>query len=218
MSIVALIRDLVAKGLSWEDAAIFAERFEAGVEEAVSQRTKQRSSGAVRQARYRARHNDSDVTGDVTSDASQTLSQGSKQKVSPTPPSKTQPPNPILEPPIVPHEKPKKPRLKGDFESFWLAYPRKVGKGAAKRAYDRALARAGDEPGLTILDGLHRVRPFWADPEFIPHPTTWLGRDGWLDEPEPDACATGPPAFDLTKFEADRARMRAAYEAEEVGA
>jgi hypothetical protein len=67
-----------------------------------------------------------------------------------------------------------------DFAAFWSMYPRKVGKRTAFAAYVRAKKRASAED---IAAGLQRLIPSWIDPRFIPHPTTWLNRDGWTDEP-----------------------------------
>jgi hypothetical protein len=74
-----------------------------------------------------------------------------------------------------------------DFDTFWRIYPRKVGKRKAQTAYTRALCRASEQD---ILAGLQRLLPSWTDPRFIPHPTTWLDRDGWEDEPQ-ETAATG---------------------------
>lgn len=173
-----------------------------------------RSAGAQRQKRYRDRqHNGGDATGDVTRDVTEILPQGSKTKVSPTPPSKTQPPNPIQVPPIVPQKLAAKARPKGNFATFWAEYPLRVGRRKAERAYQAALSRCETEdPDAEVLNGLRRCRPLW-EPEFIPHPTTWLNRDGWLDQLVPDTPgATGPPRFDLGKFDEERARLAAQYE------
>ncbi len=71
----------------------------------------------------------------------------------------------------------------GGFDAWWDVYPRKVGKRAARAAYDRACRRTGPDVILTATelyrDDLNR------DPAFTPHPTTWLNRDGWWDEPCP---------------------------------
>jgi len=64
------------------------------------------------------------------------------------------------------------------FGEFWVAYPLKVGKRQALRAWQAALKRADQQ---TILTGLTRVSPHFK-PGYVPHPTTWLNRDGWLDE------------------------------------
>lgn len=80
---------------------------------------------------------------------------------------------------------PSLPSAGGDAElmSFWSAYPRKVGKKAAMRAW----ARAKDRPPLAdILSALERQSRSdqWRKDggQFIPHPATWLNRGGWADE------------------------------------
>lgn len=69
-----------------------------------------------------------------------------------------------------------------DFNAFWQAYPRKVGKAGARQAWDKhapILARV-----LTALEW-QTQQPGWTKDggQFIPHPTTWLNRAGWDDEP-----------------------------------
>lgn len=71
------------------------------------------------------------------------------------------------------------------FNSFWELYPRKVGKPVARNAFLKAVKRAGSVE--EIVSGASR---FAADPnlpekQFVPHPSTWLNRDGWNDEPLP---------------------------------
>lgn len=69
-----------------------------------------------------------------------------------------------------------------DFEMFWSRYPRKIGKRAAKIAFQNAVKR-GATPD-EIQAGLD-PRSMWAEasqPQYLPHPSTWLNRDGWLDE------------------------------------
>lgn len=51
------MRQLVAKGMSWEDAAEMAEQFEVSLAEAVAAALPKRSASAERQAAYRARRN-----------------------------------------------------------------------------------------------------------------------------------------------------------------
>jgi len=66
---------------------------------------------------------------------------------------------------------------------FWSLYPRKVAKDAAAKAFPKALARIdGPDPVTVLLDGLRRALPGWDDPEFIPHPATWLNRGQWSDD------------------------------------
>jgi hypothetical protein len=65
------------------------------------------------------------------------------------------------------------------FEDFWAAYPRKVGKDAARKAWTAAKKRA---PIAEIAAGLNAAR--WpTDAQFIPHPATWLNQGRWQDNP-----------------------------------
>lgn len=67
------------------------------------------------------------------------------------------------------------------FPEFWDAYPRKVAKAGAQRAWVRAAKKA--DPAV-ILAGLRRHLPVWAkgDPKFIPHAATWLNDERWSDD------------------------------------
>lgn len=67
------------------------------------------------------------------------------------------------------------------FDEFWLAYPRKVGKDAARAAWAKAVKRA---PVGEIISGLHGfcVSARGADTQFIPHPSTWLNQGRWQDD------------------------------------
>ena len=70
------------------------------------------------------------------------------------------------------------------FKEFWVAYPRKQGKRNAQKAFDQAKERG--MPDTKVL--VHPINQWkatkeWADPKFIPHPATWLNRDGWEDVP-----------------------------------
>ena len=69
------------------------------------------------------------------------------------------------------------------FETFWEAYPRKVSKGQAVRAFKAATKKASADE---ILAGLREQLPKMAtsDPKFLPHAATWLNGERWTDEPE----------------------------------
>ena len=87
---------------------------------------------------------------------------------------------------------PRSPRGAGggyaaDFEGFWSAYPRKVGKDAAWRAWKNR-QREKSLPELPeLLQALERARGCaqWQREggQYIPHPATWLGQGRWMDEP-----------------------------------
>jgi hypothetical protein len=97
----------------------------------------------------------------------------------------------------APHSPPPGGECDGEFETFWRAYPRKVSKGGAKRAWVGALRKTDSG---TILAAISRAR-FSLDPRFIPHPATWLNQERWLDEPastiDPVLAAVGLKPEDL---------------------
>ena len=76
----------------------------------------------------------------------------------------------------------------GGFETFWSAYPRKVGKAVARQVWER-LAKGPEFVGR-VLDAIARQRQSdqWTreGSRFIPHPATWLRQCRWEDEIEPE--------------------------------
>ncbi len=74
-----------------------------------------------------------------------------------------------------------------EFNAFWQHYPRRVGKLAAWKAYQKARTHASAE---AILAGVQRTR-FADEVRFIPHPVTWLNQGRWLDEDMPTPQAGG---------------------------
>lgn len=87
--------------------------------------------------------------------------------------------------PTVSKNSPQPPLLAVGFDAFWEVYPRKVGKPAAAKSFRRALGNGAKDYEITA--GAARWAEFWkadgTDTTFIPHPTTWLNRNGWDDEP-----------------------------------
>jgi len=72
-----------------------------------------------------------------------------------------------------------------DFDTFWQAYPRKVGKAAA---FGKWKSR---KPPLTeVLKALEVQKRCeqWQDITLVPHPETWLNQKRWED----DASAYAP--------------------------
>lgn len=76
------------------------------------------------------------------------------------------------------------------FETFWRTYPRRIGKGAARKSFEKALKLESFD---AIMAGLQRQLSYYASKEqqFIPHPTTWLNQERWSDEPQPIERNTG---------------------------
>jgi hypothetical protein len=91
---------------------------------------------------------------------------------------------------LVPFAEPDPDEL---FELFWASYPRKVGKPGAKKAFLKAIKRASV---AEIGAGLKAWKASWTDPDFIPHPQTWLNRDGWNDQLPAPKAAPMPKAAD----------------------
>lgn len=79
---------------------------------------------------------------------------------------------------------PREARIDPDtFGGFWAAYPTHVGKRTAEKAWTKALRRA--KPGEIIAAARRFADDPNREPEFTAHPTTWLNRDGWHDDPPP---------------------------------
>jgi hypothetical protein len=71
------------------------------------------------------------------------------------------------------------------FESFWAAYPRKIGKRKAREAFRRAIKSVTPEEILAAVSAQQKSAQWReANGKYIPHPTTWLNRGGWEDEIE----------------------------------
>lgn len=70
----------------------------------------------------------------------------------------------------------------GEFDAFWQQYPRKVGKGDARKAYARARRKATPEALLASVAVLARAYQ-GQDVKYIPHPATWLNAERWSDNP-----------------------------------
>lgn len=104
----------------------------------------------------------------------------------------------VLEP-EAPEEGPKKPVYTAGFEEFWQVYPRKVGKLAASKAYSRAVRILGAQGRSALESAVKRYAAVSrnADPQFIPHPATWLNQGRWDDSPASMATsgAVGRDAF-----------------------
>lgn len=82
-----------------------------------------------------------------------------------------------------------------EFDSFWQAYPRKVGKGDARKAFKTAIKLTDLETMLAAIERYKRYKPEW---QHFCHPGTWLRQERWDDEwPEPAQQTGGAPrSFD----------------------
>lgn len=93
------------------------------------------------------------------------------------------------------------------FAEFYDAYPRKVGRKDALKAFEKALK---DVPAEKLIEASRRYaadpnQP--ADKSKIPHPATWLNQGRWDDEPLPqrlDQIRLPEPGEHLPSSEVER--------------
>ena len=71
-----------------------------------------------------------------------------------------------------------------DFAAFWDAYPRRVAKGQARKAWKIAIVKRNVDPKAIILgaeryrdDRSRMSRPI----DYTKHPATWLNGECWLE-------------------------------------
>ena len=88
------------------------------------------------------------------------------------------------------------------FNLFWVAYPSKVGKDAARKAFDK---RKPDSELVALMVkaiNVQRSSSKWKknDGEFIPNPATWLNAGQWQDG---ESTPTGAEWFRVAGFETD---------------
>jgi DNA-binding transcriptional regulator YhcF (GntR family) len=75
-----------------------------------------------------------------------------------------------------------------DFISFWKQYPIKVGKAAAKRAWDKAIKT--ETPDVIIQGAIRYATDPNRHPSFTAHASTWLNAQRWSDDPLPPRILT----------------------------
>ena len=81
-----------------------------------------------------------------------------------------------------PKQNPNPTRTRDDaFDAFWKAYPRKVGKEAARKAFTKVQA---DLDVLLYAVELQKRSDQWQRDggQYIPNPATWLNQGRWEDE------------------------------------
>ena len=77
-----------------------------------------------------------------------------------------------------------------DFDAFWAVYPRKVGKGDAKKAFAKVKA-----PVSVLISAVNTQKQSqqWLkdNGQYIPNPATWLNQGRWEDELPTNEAAKG---------------------------
>jgi hypothetical protein len=86
--------------------------------------------------------------------------------------------------PLKTSEEPSEKNIDQAFDAWWLLCPRKVAKGAARKAYARAIKSGRATPDeLTLGMMRYAAERTGQDEQFTKHPATWLNGDCWMDEP-----------------------------------
>jgi hypothetical protein len=67
----------------------------------------------------------------------------------------------------------------GEFEEWYAAFPKHVGRGAALKAYNGARKKTSHD---VLMAGAAREAAKGGDPKYIKHPASWLNAECWLDE------------------------------------
>ena len=73
--------------------------------------------------------------------------------------------------------------IKGDdsFEQFWSLYPRKVGKGAAYKSWQKENPKIEE---VEIALSWQKQSKQWFCGKYIPNPATYINQHRWKDEPQ----------------------------------
>jgi hypothetical protein len=77
-----------------------------------------------------------------------------------------------------------------DFETFYSTYPRKVSKTNAEKAWKKQKCVLSE-----VMPSLQKQMKLWNDPQFIPHPATWLNGRRWEDDLTSKSIPTQQTAY-----------------------
>ena len=69
------------------------------------------------------------------------------------------------------------------FERFWLAYPRRVAKIDARKAFDKAVEHGANPETLIQGAKAYALERAGEPAQYTKHPATWLNKGCWSDEP-----------------------------------
>tara|TARA_R110001632_G_scaffold137181_1_gene252853 strand:+ start:511 stop:1365 length:855 start_codon:yes stop_codon:yes gene_type:complete len=98
-----------------------------------------------------------------------------------------------------------------EFEDFWNAYPKRVGKGKAHAAFTKATQHTNAQ---TIIQAAaqYAQAPGLPEKQYIPHPTTWLNAESWEDDLP--AAHTAPKTKNTTALQELQQRLEKAAQAD----
>lgn len=90
-------------------------------------------------------------------------------------------------------------KTRARFSEFWDVYPRHVDKQDAVKAWGKL--KLTDDLFTAIMDGLEKWARYWEErnePDYVPHPATWINKKRW--ESEPPMKEKGDPLAHLKKI------------------
>lgn len=73
------------------------------------------------------------------------------------------------------------------FEQFWKIYPKKIDKGKALKVWNKLCKQKLTRPTWDVIKTAikeQKQSERWQEPEYIPHPSTWLNQTRWIDNPD----------------------------------
>ena len=94
------------------------------------------------------------------------------------------------------------------FDEFWSVYPRRVDKADARKAWPKAV-KAATADVLIAAAKRYAQQMNGAEARFVKHPSSWLNKGSWENEPEQAAIGaptTPSEAFDRIRVTADAAK------------
>lgn len=69
-----------------------------------------------------------------------------------------------------------------EFDVFWEAYPRKIGKGKARESFETAATKHGTESLIvSVRKFAEHCANAGTEKRYIPYPGTWLNQERWRD-------------------------------------
>lgn len=98
-----------------------------------------------------------------------------------------------------------------DFDQWYSAYPRKIARGRAEKAYNQMIKAGVTHSELLIGARAYAAKVAKKDKEFIPYPATWLHDKSWLDEDLQPQAILSPEEIEANKDRADKLMRRGIY-------
>jgi hypothetical protein len=99
---------------------------------------------------------------------------------------------------------PIEPPKETPFDSFWNAYPKKIAKKAALKAWTAAVKDT--DPNVIIASALAYAKDKTRIEAYTAYPATWLNAGRWLDEPTQARKVERVEKFNPQEYEASKTK------------